>query len=578
MSEDAPVMIWTSDARGRCVHLNRMLRDFWDVREGATETFDWSQTIHPHDVERVQTTMQAALAGRRSVTVTARYRRGDGTYRVLETTASPQFDGRSGFCGMVGVNIDITEREAAERALRESEQRFRDLAETVPQLVWTSDAMGVVDYWNSRIALFRRGAPSQEDAVDWREIVHPDDLTDTVAQWTQAVAAAVDHQHTHRLLMSDGTYRWHISRASPVCDAEGRILRWYGTATDIHDLSEAQDRLHGSEKRQRIAVEAAGLGVFEWHSAQDTAIWENDRMFEIVGRDRSDGPMSFRDFLDSCVVPEDADEVRRALIGPHSGDDAVHLSFRIRRLNDGAARWVELAGRFEQPSAGSGCLVGVLSDVTQERRAQEHRMLLVNELNHRVKNTLAVVQGMAKRTFKPEVDTGTQLRAFDGRLMALAQAHDLLTRESWRSALLSEVAEVALRERAGEEERILIDGPRVELSAKQAVTLAMALHELYTNAVKYGALSDDRGHVEFVWAVEGAEEPQLWMRWSEHGGPPVLPPTQRGFGSSMIQRALGAEFQANVELDFRTSGFVCQVLAPLPRLAVPARVAEDVIE
>src|SRR5262249_17870485 len=159
--------------------------------------------------------------------------------------------------------------------------------------------------------------------------------------------------------------------------------------------------------------------------------------------------------------------------------------------------------------------------------------LLVNELNHRVKNTLAVVQGVAKRTFRESHDIPLQLLAFDGRLTALAHAHDLLTRESWRSAPLAEVARITLRDRETDEERILIRGPRVELSSKQAVTLAMALHELHTNAVKYGALSRDGGRVELAWDVirQGTRqsEPELRMSWTERGGPKVAAPTQRGF-------------------------------------------------
>jgi PAS domain S-box-containing protein len=580
MSEDAPVMIWTSDAFGKCVHLNRMLRAFWDVAEDAIALFDWSLTIHPDDAPRVGAVMARALGEQCPVTVKARYRRSDGACRTIETTARPQFSVDGAFRGMIGVNIDVTEREEAERALRDSERRFRDLAETMPQLVWTADADGRVDYRNSRVSGFGPSEAAADGLLDWRRIVYPDDLEPTEEAWDRAMAEAADYQFTHRLRMSDGAYRWHISRASPVRDEAGRGLRWYGTATDIHDLRQAQDRLHDSEERQRIAVEAAGLGVFEWTVSDDTTIWQNMRMFEIVGRDPSAGPMSFRAFLAGVVAPEDAALVGSLEAHGADGPETVHLAFRIRRIDDGALRWVELAGRFDEPAAGERRLVGVLSDVTEERRAQEHRQLLVNELNHRVKNTLAVVQGVAKRTFRESRNIPLQLLAFDGRLTALAHAHDLLTRESWRSAPLAEIARITLRDRETEEERILIRGPRVELSSKQAVTLAMALHELHTNAVKYGALSRDGGRVELIWDVtrQGTRqgEPELRLSWTERGGPEVAAPTQRGFGSTMIERALGAEFQASVAMEFPRTGFVCRVTAPLPRVEEPSAMAQAV--
>ena len=155
MSEDAPVMIWVSDVDGSCLHLNRMLRSFWGVREADVGSFDWSTTMHPDDASSIVAAMAEALRGATPVQVQGRYRRADGEYRVLQTEARPTFSAKGAFRGMIGVNVDVTDRVRAADALQERERRFRELANTMPQLVWSSDASGQVTYWNPKSSATR---------------------------------------------------------------------------------------------------------------------------------------------------------------------------------------------------------------------------------------------------------------------------------------------------------------------------------------------------------------------------------------------------------------------------------------
>ncbi|HEU0100217.1 MAG TPA: HWE histidine kinase domain-containing protein [Allosphingosinicella sp.] len=206
-----------------------------------------------------------------------------------------------------------------------------------------------------------------------------------------------------------------------------------------------------------------------------------------------------------------------------------------------------------------------LGRVLERRRSEEHLRLLVNELNHRVKNTLAIVQSIAVQTFSGDGSEGKRRRAFDSRLSALAAAHDLLTTENWEFASLRQVIEKAGLGCGAPAERLSVGGPDVNVQPRTAVTIAMAVHELCTNAVKYGALSNDTGRVAVAWDVaDSGGGNRLRLRWQESGGPEVTVPDRRGFGTRMIERALAAELGGSARIEFRPEGICCTVEAPLP--------------
>ncbi|HLL59493.1 MAG TPA: HWE histidine kinase domain-containing protein [Allosphingosinicella sp.] len=203
--------------------------------------------------------------------------------------------------------------------------------------------------------------------------------------------------------------------------------------------------------------------------------------------------------------------------------------------------------------------------VIERKRTEDHQRLLVNELNHRVKNTLAVVQGIAAQTFRGEAAQVEARAAFDSRLAALASAHDVLTAENWEAASLYEIVEKTGLGCGADEKRVRIGGPELLIDPRTAVSLAMALHELCTNAVKYGALSTEGGVVGVSWTISQEEGAQrLTLCWQESGGPPVAPPASRGFGSRMIERALASELGGSARLDFHPDGVRCVVEAALP--------------
>lgn len=219
-----------------------------------------------------------------------------------------------------------------------------------------------------------------------------------------------------------------------------------------------------------------------------------------------------------------------------------------------------------QPVFQDGEINGIFvqgHDVTERKRFERHQQLLLGELNHRVKNTLAIVQSLTHQSFHAAVPAPDAIRRFEGRLEALAEAHNLLTRGNWESTSIEDVVVSALAPFCSEDRRA-IDGPNVQIAPKTAVSLALALHELATNAAKYGALSNEKGRISVGWTVMGEE---LQLTWQEAGGPPVVPPDRRGFGTRMIERTLAAEFGGRAELEFRPEGVRCTVTARMPAAA-----------
>ena len=245
------------------------------------------------------------------------------------------------------------------------------------------------------------------------------------------------------------------------------------------------------------------------------------------------------------------------------------------RFNDGETVTLVCEASPIRDAAGAiqGAVCGAI-DITERKRQQQHRELLLNELNHRVKNTLATVQSFAVQTLRSAPTLTEGRRAFEARLIALSRAHNVLTRENWEGAGLHEVIAEALGAYVGEREnpRVRFAGPEIRLQPKAALAISMALHELATNAVKHGALSNAAGRVGLDWDIVG-EAPMLNIRWVETDGPAVASPSKRGFGSRMIEQGLAQDLGGEVRLAFDNQGVVCTIVTQLDDIqarSVPA--------
>ena len=317
-------------------------------------------------------------------------------------------------------------------------------------------------------------------------------------------------------------------------------------------LREARDAL-------ALATQASRLGWGTWDFGTGTADWDQ-RGREIIGL--LEDETRTEDWL-ARVAPEHRAAVEAEIEACVRQGRPFDLEYQVLH-RDGSAHQVHGTGVFHLSSDGwTVCGTGLIRDITERRHWEESQRLLVGELNHRVKNMLAVVQSVTRQTQRSSDTIETFSEALVRRIQALASAHALLTRRNWSGADLRElVEETAGTFSAPGDERIRIEGPRVALRPDVTISFAMALHELGTNSLKHGALSAPEGKVEVSWAVGDREDGRVRFGWIETGGPPVRPPKRRGFGTKLLERGIARELSGTVALDYSRDGFRFQLEFP----------------
>ncbi len=332
-----------------------------------------------------------------------------------------------------------------------------------------------------------------------------------------------------------------------------------------HEIA-AHERESAIKRRLEIAISAANQGVWDFDLASGEMIY-SDRAKEIYGLP-ADQPVHYeliRDATHPEDLPNTSAQLQRA-IDPALRDNS-NYEYRIIRP-DGSICWALAFGEavFEGPPGAEKAVryVGTIQDITAQKTAERHQNVLVAELNHRVKNVLAVVQSLAYQTLRGSEVPDEIAETFAGRLRALSSAHSLLTEDRWEGANIREIATGALEPIEPDfGQRIRMSGEAIHLNPQMSVSLSMALHELATNAVKYGALSTANGHVELSWEVQTHSDPRLHIHWREVGGPAVRSDSAQGFGTRMIRRVISNNLEGKVDLRFEPGGVECTIQAPL---------------
>lgn len=367
-------------------------------------------------------------------------------------------------------------------------------------------------------------------------------------------------------LRKDGSRFWASGRMMPLSDENGTVLVGYlkivRDLTDAHIAAQEQARmrhqLERNERRLRLALEAGRMAIWEYIGATDT-IKATPELKKLLGFS-PDAEVTTED-IRARYAPGEKERLWNVFQeNIYRGDETVEAEIRCEW--DDEVRWFQLRGDVIHSEGAPPSIFGVAFDITERKRREETLQLLAAELDHRIKNTMAMVQSVARQTLRNAVSVAMAAEALDSRLCAMSQAHDLLTQERWVGADLRELAKQTAAVHGGRQ--IRLDGGPVRLPPRLALSIALALHELATNAVKYGALSSEGGQVYLGWSVEPAADASgLTIRWEETGGPVVEAPTRRGFGTRLIEGNLAAEPGGEVRLDFRPEGVVCTMQVQL---------------
>lgn len=329
-----------------------------------------------------------------------------------------------------------------------------------------------------------------------------------------------------------------------------------GFLRDISERKTAEAALKESEARLAATYNHALVGIAEI-DRDGCILRANDQYIKMTGYALEE--LRTKSVFD--ISHDDDRNIDRQLFDEQWSGAREGYTLEKRYVRkDGSSIWVELAASIVRTGNSDPYGVRILRDISDKKRAEEQQRLLLHELNHRVKNTLTVVQGLAHQTFKSSAVPSGLRESFEGRLAALAAAHNLLMHHTWEPTPIDEAAEAALRPFQTTEGRVSSTGSALLLPPSATVSLTLVLHELATNAAKYGALSNDRGRVDVTWVVVGET---LTLIWREHGGPPVTKPKKTGFGTKLLKRVVAGDFGGQINMAFDIAGLVATISMPL---------------
>jgi PAS domain S-box-containing protein len=338
------------------------------------------------------------------------------------------------------------------------------------------------------------------------------------------------------------------------------LVATVGRLFELKDEARVRERtaaeLIREEWRHALTLEAGKVGSWVW-DIQNKTIACNDILRRMYGFP-STGPVTSDD-LSAATDPGDRDAVEAALRRTFEEGGDYQAEYRIAATG----RWLVARGRVYQRDAAGVPLImmGVNIDVTEAREAADHTRLLLRELNHRVKNTLAMIQSLARQTMRRSTTPEQFLEAFGGRLQTLSEAHSLLSDRDWTGIGLIELVQTRVAPYVSEPSQLAIAGPDITLPADHALALGLVLHELVVNAARFGSLSSPLGRVSLAWSL--TDDERLDLSWIERGGP-ATGPTERGFGTDLIERGLDKIIGSEVVYTIGPKGAEARITFPLP--------------
>jgi PAS domain S-box-containing protein len=563
--------MWDYDLRSDELRWDERTRAIWGLGPDTPVTYAvFLEGLHPEDREEVDREVRAALDPDGSGLYDIEYRvvgRGDGITRWVAARGQCFFeDGRA--VRFVGTARDVSRRKEIDERLRASEARLRRIVEASPVGLVIGDAEGRLVYGNPAVqAMLGYGAEEFEAGrVRWSEITPPEFAQADARALRQLEEHGVAEPYEKAYLAKDGRRVPLLVGAAVLPAPGGGRPEIAAFLADLTPLRRAEREAQARRRQfERMTVASPDI-LYIRDLATERALFVTDRIADVLGYGAGEFTRRSPEDFAEMLHPDDREGVAASLRRMRAmGDGEVaETEYRLRH-RDG--HWVWILSRdvaFERAADGSvATILGAATPITARKEAEERQKLLVRELHHRIKNTLATVQAVAGLTMRTARSLEEFQDGFAGRIVSLGKTHTLLTERAWGDVGLRELLRLEL-DPYDEEGRITLSGPEVRLSPDVSVPLGMAFHELTTNATKYGALSLPAGRLDVAWEVSAADGREvLRLAWTERDGPPVVPPTRRGFGSQLLQRVLRTQLQGDVAIEHPPSGLRVRLEAAL---------------
>ena len=569
----APVGISIAEApTGRILALSEKAKELLkrdEVGEGMARYRQYTafhQDGQPYEVEEyptVRTLKRGEIVEREEML----YRpRGEEELRRLEVSSAPIRHANGDILAAVTIIDDVEDQRRAEERLRASEERLRLVSRATNDAVMDWNLQSDTVVWNEAIeTVFGYGEEAREVCGRWwTQRIHPAEAPAVLADLEAAIATGAGSWGAeYRFMRADGSYAHVVDRALIVRDKD-KACRIVGSLLDITARKQAETALRESEERLREFGEASA-DVLWIRNAADGLLEYVSPAFEQVYGARVDDMADGRELASwmEFVLPEDRDAMLANLRRVRSGERVSH-EFRVRRPC-GEIRW--LRSKDFPLLDGEGRvhrIAGIGRDVTEEKRGSERQNMLVAELQHRVRNILAMLRSIARRTAKGSETVADYSQRLESIIAAMARTQALLTKSPGKGADLGTLVLDELRAHNAAERQYRVEGPSILLPPKAAEVLTLALHELATNALKYGALSNADAQLRVSWSVEAQEDaPWLRLTWTETGGEIAEEPRRRGFGTELVTQRVPFELGGRGSLEFGSHALLATIEFPL---------------
>jgi PAS domain S-box-containing protein len=441
---------------------------------------------------------------------------------------------------------------AADSETPSYEAQIRALSDALPASVFIIDPSGQFLFVNPFWSHFTGLSSEQAAGTGWIEVVHPDDLPAALEAWLKARSSGSAFTAEVRCRSAEGGWVWILARFAPILGPGGKLAAWIGVSSDIDERRRSEEESRRRQARFEALVRASATIVFELDEAGHRRI-PNPAWRDYVGAAFDRSP---EQAWTVAIHPDDRDAAMAEWRAAFAEKRPAIAEVRQWHEPSRSYRWVSIYTVPVIAADGSAPeWIGGLTDIHEKKIAAETQNTLVLELQHRVRNSLAVVRSLSVQTGRHATGVADFMHRFDGRLTALAHAQSLLTSSNANAADLLDVITTVLQPfRSQYGSAFSIAGPRVQLGPITVTNLSLALHELATNAAKYGALAQPQGRIAVGWTDERG---MVQLVWAETGGPPTAPPTALGFGSRLLSQTLSHEPDGAVIQDYRPEGLRC---------------------